>query len=91
MIIRLQPDSPHSPIASAVSTYGNAVRTAQCPCPKFGEQVAGHVSRRGQGKIQNLNYESISEIMGITVPYLYLLIHKSVLKLRHLMADIKSP
>ncbi len=34
---------------------------------------------------ENLSYEAISEVMNITVPYLYLLIHKSVGKMREMM------
>lgn len=33
---------------------------------------------------ENLSYEAISEVMGITVPYLYLLIHKSIGRIRKL-------
>lgn len=34
---------------------------------------------------ENLSYGAISTIMNITVPYLYLLIHKSVARLREMM------
>ncbi len=40
---------------------------------------------------ENLSYEAISGIMNITVPYLYLLIHKSVTRLRKMIHGQKSP
>ena len=36
---------------------------------------------------ENLTYEAIAQIMSISVPYLYLLIHKSLAKLRVLMVE----
>ncbi len=35
---------------------------------------------------ENLSYEAISQVMEITIPYLYLLIHKSIGRIRKLMA-----
>jgi RNA polymerase sigma factor (sigma-70 family) len=36
---------------------------------------------------ENLSYKSIADIMEITVPYLYLLIHKSVARLKEMMNE----
>lgn len=36
---------------------------------------------------ENLGYQAISQIMNITVPYLYLLIHKSVGKMRKMLLE----
>jgi len=36
---------------------------------------------------ENLSYDEIAKVMNITVPYLYLLIHKSVGKMRKMLFD----